>query len=655
MTSNRLFFNLVSADMKKKRWLLVIWSYVCLMQVLNYLITPTYYVGSDSFLGGPDSWAYFVSAIVMGVWMGVSSASFLFSKKKTDFYYSLPAGRKCLIGSVSLSSFLIYLIPMVISRVAGYIVVFIRNDLDLKEPVEDIWKGVLVGVLAYLLIYNLAMVSSILFGNVMMAVAGLAILLFYGEVVIKFVIIGYSNLYLNSFYYSEFMEKLQLMVSPVRLLDEGLRYTDGMILGNASSLWTFGVHFQWLVAALIWIVVSGILIYWLIERRRAEYSELPLAFPKIKLPFRMLMAVPGGLICGQLLQVLSGSQGGWGWAVTGILIGTITVYGVIGVVYQSALKGFLEGKAALLASIGIGLGIVGVFGLIGSAYDKNYPALSQVESMGVSIGGFDLTGGEDDEGVDSYSMRIRLDSMELTGKNLDNAYQWMEALAGNSDKEEDWTKVAVVFRLRNGQNTYRTYGIKDFSQLDSFLPVFQSAEYKEGVSQLPYKKDLDSKNVIWMNGLDTLCLDLSPEEKDTLYQCILEDSREVEIEALASTVPLGAICWSYMDAPAGARCFVYPDSSRTIAFLEEKGISPGAEFTDITVLSARKVFLKENGDIADIKGEIQPGRDFARDRLVLPEFNIYPILLNVDKSVEIDLRYRGRIGQTYQSVTYYQY
>lgn len=84
-------------------------------------------------------------------------------------------------------------------------------------------------------------------------------------------------------------------------------------------------------------------------------------------------------------------------------------------------------------------------------------------------------------------------------------------------------------------------------------------------------------------------------------------------------------------------------------------ISPGAEFTDITLLSARKVFLKENGDIADIKGEMQPGRDFARDRLVLPEFNIYPILLNVDKSVEIDLRYRGRIGQTYQSVTYYQY
>lgn len=339
MTSNRLFFNLVSTDFKKKRWVLVIWSYVCLMQVLNYLITPKYYVGSDRFLGGPDSWIYFVSAIVGGFWMGVSSVSFLFSMKKTDFYFSLPAGRKYLIGSVSLSSFLIYLIPMVISRIAGYIVVFIRNDLDLKEPVEDIWKGVLVGVLAYLLIYNLTMVSGILFGNVMMAVAGLAILLSYGEVVIKYVIIGYSNLYLNSFYYSEFMEKMQLMVSPVRLLDEGLRYTDGMILGNDSSLWSFGVHFQWLAAALIWIVVTGILIYWLIERRRAEASELPLAFSEIKLPFRILMAVPGGLVCGQLLQMLSGSQGGWGWVVTGILIGTTTVYGVIGVVYQSVQSG----------------------------------------------------------------------------------------------------------------------------------------------------------------------------------------------------------------------------------------------------------------------------------------------------------------------------
>lgn len=655
MTSNRLFFNLVSTDFKKKRWVLVIWSYVCLMQVLNYLITPKYYVGSDRFLGGPDSWIYFVSAIVGGFWMGVSTASFLFSKKKTDFYYSLPAGRKYLIGSVSLSSFLIYLIPMVISRIAGYIVVFIRNDLDLKEPVEDIWKGVLVGVLAYLLIYNLTMVSGILFGNVMMAVAGLAILLSYGEVVIKYVIIGYSNLYLNSFYYSEFMEKMQLMVSPVRLLDEGLRYTDGMILGNDSSLWSFGVHFQWLAAALIWIVVTGILIYWLIERRRAEASELPLAFPEIKLPFRILMAVPGGLVCGQLLQMLSGSQGGWGWVVTGILIGTTTVYGVIGVVYQSALKGFLEGKAGLFASLGIGLGVMGAFGLIGSSYDKNYPELSQVDSMGISIRGFDLTGGEDDEGADSYSIKIRLDRMVLTGKNLENAYQWMEGLAGNSDKEEDWTEATVVFRLRNGQNTYRTYGIKDYSQLDSFMPVFQSAEYKEGVSQLPYKKDLNNRNAIWINGLDTLCLDLSPKEKDALYQCILEDSLEVEIEGLANTAPLGAICWSYMDAPMGARCFVYPDSTRTIAFLEKKGIAPGEEFSEIPLLSARKVFLKESGDIADIKGEMQSGRDFARDRLVLPEFNVYPILLDVDKSVEIDLRYRGRIGQTYQAVTYYQY
>lgn len=655
MTSNRLFFNLMSENLKRKKWVLVVWSYFCLMQVLDYLLIPKYYEGSDRFMGGPDSWIYFVGAMMMGVWMGLSSTSFLFSKKKTDFYFSLPVSRKSLIGSVSLSNFLIYLIPMAAGRLAGYIVVFIRNDLNLKEPVGDIWKGVLVGVLAYLLLYNLSMLSGIFFGNLVMAAAGLVILLFYGEVVIKYIITGYSTLYLNSFYHSELLDKLGFMVNPVRLLEEGLTYTDGMILGNGSSIWTYGVHLQGLAVSLIWVAASGILVYWLIERRRSETSELPLAFPGTRLPFRILMAVPGGLVCGCFLQMLSGSQGGWGWAAAGILLGTVTIYGVIGVVYQSSLKGFLDGKRALLASLGVGLGVVGIFGLFGRFYDKHYPSLSQVESMGVSIQGFDVTDGDDSGEPDTYLSRIRMDSMELTGENLENAYHWMETLADNSGSKEELTEATVVFRLKGGQITYRTYGISDYSQLDAFTPVFHSTEYKEGVSQLPYKKDLESKTAIWINGLDTLCLDLNPEAKNKLYQCILEDSRELDIEELVDTAPLGAICWSYMDAPAGARCFVYPESTRTIAFLQEIGISPGQEFTEGTLLSARKIFLKENGDIDNIKKDMQPGRDFSEDRLLLPEFNIYPILQTVDKSIEIELRYRGRIGQTYQNVTYYQY
>lgn len=653
MTSGTLLFNLAREDARRRKWLFFLWVYFCLMQLGTCLLMGRSEVELSSFLAGPPNRLFMTGSAVMGLALGITGMGFLFSGKKTDFYLALPAGRGCLFGAVSVSSLLIYLIPMAAARIGCYMIVFGRPYLRVNEPVSGIGKGIVSGCLIFLLFYLLAVLAAVLFGNPGAAVPGLAVFLFYGKVLVGYILPGMGELYMKSFYRSELLERWAVYLSPPDLIraycdwdrDSGGRYLEQ---------WTYEKHLPELIGILLFTAVLAVLTFWLFRKRPAEKSEQALAFPKIRMPFSVLVSVPCGLLAGLLLVRISGDGSAAAMSV-GILAGTVTVYGLLGILFSASLKGFFSGKWAMPVSAAMGFAILVCFRLFGNVYDTDFPDRADVASAAVSIRGIDMARGTAGEGYEDIR-RARLADMELVGEDLDHVYQWLGGLTGSGDAEQSFAEVTVLFRMKDGQNRYRTYGIESSARLFGFETVYHSSAYKKGVGQLPYLSSLEGRNVVWYNGIDSFCLDLTQEEKETLLACIDADNQSVRMEELSVRVPLGAVSWSFGTEPGGVFSYIYEDFGETLGFLEERGIGAYLKVRPERILQAEKTVTDGRGGI--LLQESQPegsqqGESLAGN-LISREMDRNPLLMRVEENATYLLKIRGLTGQTFLEGEFYR-
>ena len=126
----------------------------------------------------------------LGILLAFSEFNYLFQAKKQDFYYSLPVKRNTIFWTRYFHGLLHFAFPFLITQ--AVCAVYQAGRDTLFAPYASVYtvRSVIVFFLVFLLFYHMGLMAAAVSGRVAFAVAVLAVLLFYFEILAQYVLLG---------------------------------------------------------------------------------------------------------------------------------------------------------------------------------------------------------------------------------------------------------------------------------------------------------------------------------------------------------------------------------------------------------------------------------------------------------------------------------
>lgn len=651
MTVKYSFLKLMKEDLKRRVWVVVLCFYLFLMQVLTYIMQQPVRGEVRGLYLGPENTAYFQISIIIALICGLQGYSYLFAKKKTDFYFSLPIKKSSLFSAAYLNGLLIFLIPCAVSRLICYGIGTACGYVVREGAFACTLMGIIVSVLGYLLLYHIFILGAMLAGNLMIALAASGILLFYGKIIIEGVLQTYSRTFFHSFYQSEILYRVSEYLAPLTLYNN----LAGMGQYRDVGEWSIVAQMKYLPAVVAAAAITLFVSYWLYQRRPAEAAGRAIAFEKSQSIIRFLLVIPLALLTGYFFMLCSGGFS-FPWVLTGVLVGCVTFHGMLEVIFQFNIRGMISYRKQLLVT-GIACGcIVGIFYFNAGEYDSYIPEIGRVDSMAVSISGVDDGRTGQERGIVANTdlmVENRLNQMNLTGENMMNAHNWVGDIvtAGVSGEADYLTYATVAYRLKNGKSEYRRYGIQSQSQLESFDLVYSSIEYKEGI--FPIITTQNAQEIIWSNGIETYTVDWELGEKETLLRLYREELGALSMYDVKRDYPIGTLT-----AEAGKTGYLYPTFTKTIAYLKERGIKADKSIGDYDIKwivaihnkEAEKTLYNRKNKVMEVEWmkayKDEKAIEAIKPKLVPSAYAINPLLHPLDTAYELTVKYKDSEGRT---------
>lgn len=600
MTSKISFFKLMQEDIKRKMWLLVLAVLVFFVSFpvvtmlwMDNIGRYTSYL-SDYEIQQRAKDAFFVLLGYENIWMvvittvgavlcGIFSFSYLYKKKKVDFYHSIPVRREKLFFVSYLNGLLIYIVPYFITIL---ICVLIGSRY---VPIDSVVWGVVlrefgVQVLYYLLLYHTTILASILAGNMfgclfLNGIAQFYIIFVYG------IFIGYCGNYFDT--YTSFSENFYgnvISFSPIVAFFRGIERLSG---GNALYILRLNegdvsIKLYLMQCFLVAILILGIAVY-LYRIRSSEMSGKAIAFKKIQPVIRILLVIPSAMTGGLIFENLT-DYNKIGWMLFGILFAAFLGHGVIEVLYQSDIRGMFSQKIQLAGTIVITVGIALAFRNDWFGYDSYVPKMEKIESAAISINGIGNEAGyiiEDSMGG-SYTISSStyvMERMKLTGDLLPVVQQLMSLGAYAQEERTDrlstnWVDFYVKVRLKGGKEVVRFYSVSLDSAYDLLNTVFQSQEYKEKTYAYFLEHGMEAE--VEIGGM-TDWQELSKKESVEFLEIYQKELMALTLDDLRDYPAIGRVNYEIMDKNERARyrggeLSLYPAMTESLDYLEKIGI-----------------------------------------------------------------------------------
>ncbi len=494
MTSRSWFFRGMTEEFKRRLWAVALSSLAFFFTFpvsMVYLTTQSdrsdarnlnYFIDSaKELLSYGNGWTVTLMAI-MAVVLGFSGFSYLNSKRKVDFYHSLPVRRE--------KQFLIrYLCGILIAAVPYLVFAVISAQIAAAAgaPMGEIMRTALFGwayqMLSFLIPYTAAVIAAMLTGNTVVGLMGFGVLNFYFPL---FVLLwqGLAEMCLETFCSHNFAADWAGRLSPMFFYISGFdkTVTGGMVLSR-------------LAAAAVFILIAAVLH----KKRPSEAAGRAMAFP-LSQPFIRIMITTEFSVSGLMFFWNLGGRS-IGWAVFGLLAGGVICHCVIEIIYHFDFKKLFCHKRQMVFSLALAFGFFALFFWDITGYDSWLPDSGQMDSAAAyAENGADswvdygtLFLGKEENGR-SYGQWLReseeehiTDRMILENSDLalEFARTWieswnqtgMEAVRGNSWPEE---RVCVIYRMKNGRTVKRVYDIPEENVKDLFREIYHDSGYKKG-------------------------------------------------------------------------------------------------------------------------------------------------------------------------------
>ena len=556
-----------------------------------------------SMKGGALAFMLTMSAVVLAA----SGFAYLHSKKKTDFYHSLPIRREMLYAVTCLNGFLYMAVAYIGFLTIAAVMIRVKG-----VPFD--WGSLYLASVEHLcffaLVYMTAIMAMLLTGNLVVGLLGTGVLFSWGPLICM-TISAYFSEYFTTFYGDDsFLLALSERTSPVAWYVEACMSSQP----GRMALWAL------LAAAVLFVL--GMLLY---RRRPSEAAGHAMAFPITEPIIRFLIAVPSSLLLGAMFHSMMYEDG---WTVFGLVCGLLLVSCIIEIIYHFDFRSLFAHKRQLLVSA-VFVGVVfAIFRFDLFGYDRYLPATEKLASGGIycdlldpdatsqyhstveytegwygvtfdAMSSSTLAGRmqiSDDQGLEllqTIAAQGVHDAAEARDRFLRGHGRWYDVEEG----DEAFHNVTIAWHLRNGRTVYRRYpvnvsGVRAALEAVYDLDAYKAAMYPvlsltaDDVAGINYKEE-DECSHVKLAGADTKAALLAAYQEELKALTSETRAREMPIaEIQFKTNENQALIQKLRDEGGNYTLFnhyyyypIYPSFTKTIALLRACGTEVGGMVT----------------------------------------------------------------------------
>ncbi len=604
---------------------------------------------SDYFFFGMGSGELLRICAGLGAVISFLEFFYLLQPKKLDFYYSLPVRKSTVFWSRYVHGLMHVFIPLclVITACGLYESSF---DIDfLPCAAGYTGRSILTFAGVFLIFYHVGILLLTVCGNVLPAVLGYVLCLFYGHILVGYALTPWAANYFRTYYRIPTFEKLDIMLAPFSLARE----LTGSNLFDKFEVFAYVPSGSVILAASEWIILPLLLFAAAQKKRKTERVGKLFAIPLAERAAECLLTFLAGVWSGIFLTELTGltdrSPGAAGAA--GIAAGIAAVAAVhflleLGAGCGTGQKpGFLRGgifrRKWQLAAECAAVVFTGMAFLAGaSAFDSYLPKEGQVEKIGVSIDGIGMSNESYRQirmGGERYETVLQLERYLLADEGKTAAAAWIKSLAEkNRLTEMPSTHAVICFHMKNGGEIYRLYPVYE-EELAAFAAVYETEEYKRAAYPVADNEFAGDARFSWTDGVTENLMKLEKHEKEALLDACREDISDMKMDSLKETLLLGTVEIDSDRAMLPGSIPVYPCFTRTCSLLEQYGAPIDRTLADYSVRSVsvstekENVWGKRSSEYVDDPEEVEQWKQKA----VPKSFDLQPLFYPLDYSKEI--------------------
>lgn len=597
MISKNSFFKLLREDARQRLWTIVLACVVFLLPVPIYLgmMISNHTAGYVNFparlaevFQADSVWLVLVT-LVGALICAVSGFGYLFSKKKVDFFHSLPVKREKLFAVRYLNGVLIYLVPYLLMLAVSFVLIAFSGNFT-GEVFTTAMGGLLVHLAGYLTVYTTCILCVIFVGNIVVffAVCGWT---FGITMVAVAMYTWFEETFFNTYSYQGevYSERLHAL----RFLSPGYFYVEMISNGSLSLLW------QQLVFTVVLFFVT-LAVY---RVRPSEGAGKAIAFPVLKPVIRASIEVlAGGCIGIMFYNMADDTTGVPGWMLLGVLLGVVLSHMLIQSIFYYDIRKCFAGKYSLAGCTAVAMGFVLVMRYDVFGYDTYLPKKSKVESVAIQVDGLWEYPNYYYNEEEMVSYFDEVDAMELT--DLETVYPYLETAIADSSyyyealqeagtRQTGYSPVRVAYHLKSGKTVYRRYRVNGVRE-EVFAPIFESEEYKtihyRDIYTLPQEK---IKTVTARYAMNAQTMTLSVTEREKFMHILRKELMAQTLEEKLDTFPVAIVTievgyetvYYTEDGQMKTREYlknhglpVYASYTETLRFLEERGFSAERQY-----------------------------------------------------------------------------
>lgn len=466
--------------MKRRIWSLALYSLffflsltiVIALKLSNHDGTyESYFVSSLHRLIGMNFSITSGFTIVLAIISGLSSFFYLHSKKKIDFYHSLPIRREMQFAVNFINGILVYIVPYLVNMVICYIMLAANGYMTGSLFLGSL-GAIAINLLYYSLIYIIVVIAAILTGNIVVAFLGSGVFLSYGLMMIGIREVIISDYYITFSHYNSLHPAIRLL-SPI--------YNYAVIFSEGVTWFTV---FKLLLAILLLLALA----LFFFVKRPSEAAGKAMAFniskPIIKIGFIAPLSILGGSLFGAI------SNGGQlEWKIFGIFFVGIIGSIIIEIIYNFDVRAAFLRKKEILTSLVIALAFGALFELGLVAPDEHLPKYDKTSNISISVDSLDsyinyypiMMLNPEYESSSRGSFNYQLEEMELTDTKLlyelaELGVHYVRDYYSNYDNMVHFT---LKFTMNNGSESYRKFRVPRKKIYDKIEKLYGMPEFKE--------------------------------------------------------------------------------------------------------------------------------------------------------------------------------
>lgn len=504
--------------------------------------------------------------IVTAVVLATSGFAYLHSKKKTDFYHSLPISREMLYTATCLDGVLYMAVPYLVFLSVSGIMLQIKG-----APFS--WGTLFLGyaqhMCFFVLVYMTVVLAVIFTGNTVVGLLGTGVFFCWGPGVVA-IITSYFTEYFWTFYDNgNFLMRWCERTSPV------FWYATAMFSEHPSRMALIA-----LAAAIVWFGL-GMFLY---RKRPSEAAGKAMAFGISEPVIRFLLVVPITLFSGMIFHSIMSNDC---WTIFGLVCGLLISSCLIEIIYHFDFKSlFAHKKQLAVSAVAVAVVFLG-FRLDITGYDSYMPDAENIDSAGIYCDALDSNAAgtyhavpelqengniwiewpslgnvadkihiSDEKGISTireiwkYCIETVQNQKNPSNDNeyaADDEYvaEDESAAEDGSDLYSQFDSIVLAWHLKNGKTVYRSYNTMEVTALRKLLDdIYENKDYKMGMYPVFSLKadDVAGINYKAADDDDGINVNLADEEaKSALLASYQKEFMSLTSEVRRSEKPIAQI------------------------------------------------------------------------------------------------------------------